>query len=150
METRIKNLRFNRIHIKNVENPFFVIIGDKERIPDEFEQRVGSIEDVYFSNIYVEAVKKNHGNYIGGLKKAGKIYPIKNIRFEHVTLYNLGGEKSIPDIPPEFGKQYPEVHCFGILPASAYFIRHAQQVILNDCITIVSGPDARESTVYLD
>lgn len=147
---RIKNIRFNRIHIKNVENPFFVIIGDKERIPDGFEQRVGSIEDIYFSNIYVETVKKNYGNYIGGLKKDGKIYPIKNIRFENVTLYTLGGEKNIPDIPPEFGKQYPESHCFGVLPASAYFIRHAQQVIFNDCSTIVSAPDARESTLYLD
>lgn len=146
----IKNLRFNRIHIKNVENPFFIIIGDKERIPNDLEHRVGSIEDIYFSNIFVESVKKNYGNYLGGLKKDGKVYPINNIQFENVTLNTLGGEKNIPEIPPEFGKQYPEAHCFGTLPASAYFIRHAEQVVFKDCTTIVSAPDARETMLYLD
>jgi len=141
----IKNIRFSRIDIQNVESVFFVIIADKERIPAGYEHRIGSIEDILFENIDACGVRRNYGSYLGGFKKDSRVYPIKNFKFNNVNVTYLGGCENIPTEPAEFEKQYPESNCFGILPASGYYIRHAQNIHFTNCKTIIALPDARET-----
>ncbi len=146
----IKNLRFKHIVIRNVESVFFILIGDKERTPDWCERRIGSIEDIYFEDIQAESVRRSIGTYLGGFYKNGGTYPIKNIMFDKVNVIYQGNITEVPPVPEEFGKQYPESNCFGVLPASGYFIRHAQNVVFQDCETIIALPDVRKTFYVVD
>ena len=46
------------------------------------------------------------------------MYPIEDISFEKVDVVYKGGVSEVPASPAEFGLQYPESNCFGLLPAS--------------------------------
>lgn len=146
----IKNLRFRHITIRNVESVFFILIGDKERTPDWCERRIGSIQDIYFEDIQADSVRRSIGTYLGGFYKEGVTYPIENIFFDKVKVVYQGNVKEIPSVPAEFGHQYPESNCFGTLPASCYFIRHAKNVVFTNCKAIVALPDAREPFYIVD
>ena len=145
---KIENLSFENIIINNVESACFILIGDKGRIPDWGEHRIGSIENIHFKDMEVYHVRRSYGSYLGGFKKNDMIYPIKNIRFENVKAVFQGGVEEMPERPAEFGDQYPESNCFGILPASAYYIRHAENVVFEDCKTQIALDDVREAFVY--
>ena len=141
----IKNMRFSRMDVQNVESVFFVIIADKERVPAGYEHRIGSIEDIIFQDIDACNVRRNYGSYLGGFMKEEQVYPIKNFTFRNVNVIYLGGCESIPNEPAEFEKQYPESNCFGILPAAGYYIRHAENITFENCKTIIALPDIRET-----
>lgn len=147
---QIKNLHFRRILIQNVESVFFILIGDKGRFPDWGEHRIGSIEELYFEDIYAERVRRSYGNYLGGYETDGIVYRIRDIFFSRVRMICQGGICEIPPVPPEFGSQYPESNCFGVLPAAGYFIRHAEHITFTDCETLVALPDARPSFALAD
>lgn len=140
---RIQNLHFRRIIIQNVESVFFIIIADKGRTPDWGTHRIGTIEDIYFDSIDAENVRRAYGSYLGGYEKGGEVYRIQGIYFDRVRVIFKGGITDIPQAPPEFENQYPESNCFGILPASAFFIRHADTVIFRKCEFQIALPDER-------
>ena len=147
---RIENLQFEEIVIQNVESAFFILIGDKQRVPEGYEKRIGSVKNISFKNIQADGLKRSYGTYLGGFEKNGVIYPIEDIYLENVDVIYKGGVTQMPDSPEEFGLQYPESNCFGILPASGYYIRHARNVTFKDCRTVVAIPDIREKFVVED
>lgn len=148
---QIRNLWFRRIMIQNVESVFFLIIADKGRTPDWGTHRIGSIRDIRFEWIDAERVRRPYGCYLGGYEAPdGKIYRIRDIYFRHVNVIYTGGVSYIPDPPPEFGDQYPESNVFGILPASAYYIRHAGAVLFEHCGMTVALPDERPAVSVSD
>ncbi len=147
---RVENLEFDEIVIQNVESAFFILIGDKQRVPEGYERRIGSVKDIRFKNIKADGLRRSYGTYLGGFAKDGEVYPIENISFEKVDVVYKGGILEVPATPEEFGLQYPESNCFGLLPASGYYIRHAKNVSFKDCNTIVALPDERDMIVIDD
>ena len=141
---QIRGLCFRRIEISNVESVFFVIIADKGRTPEWGSHRIGIVEELVFEDIYAEKVRRGYGSYLGGYASGSERYPIRNIRFERVRADYLGGVSEVPQEPPEFENQYPESNCFGNLPASGYYIRHAENIVFEDCETNVLYPDSRQ------
>lgn len=144
---QIRNLQFRRIDIQNVESVFFILIADKGRVPDWGTHRIGSIKDISFDEIEAENVNRSYGSYLGGYEYNGNVTRIQNIRFHRVNVIYKGGIHEIPPEPPEFANQYPESNCFGVLPGSGYFIRHADNIEFHDCKTVVALPDSRK-TIY--
>ena len=120
-----------------------MIIADKGRTPDWGTHRIGMIKDVYFDSIDAEDVRRAYGSYLGGYEKDGEVYRIQGIYFDRVRVIFKGGITDIPQAPPEFRNQYPESNCFGVLPASAFFIRHADTVVFRECEFQVALPDER-------
>ncbi len=147
---RIKNLQFRRIVIQNVESAFFILIGDKGRTPDWGEHRIGSVEDILFEDIHAEGIRRSYGSYLGGYEADGKTYLIKDITFRRVNAIYKGGVSEIPSTPAEFGNQYPESNCFGILPGAGYYMRHGENISFEECNTLVALPDSRETYVIED
>ncbi len=139
----IKNLAFRRINIRNVESVFVIIVGDRCKTPPWGEKRVGHIDGVVFENIEAENVLRSYGTYIGGLRREDVVYPVKNILFDRVNVTFRGTVTEVPSIPDEYSGQYPESDCFGILPASRFFIRHAENVVFTGCSFLTALPDAR-------
>ncbi|MBQ7924815.1 MAG: hypothetical protein IJ335_00795 [Lachnospiraceae bacterium] len=146
----IKNLQFRRIFIQNVESAFFILIGDKGRTPDWGQHRIGSVEEILFENIHAEGIRRSYGSYLGGYEAEGKTYLMKDITFRRVNAIYKGGVSEVPGNPAEFGKQYPESNCFGILPAAGYYMRHGENITFEDCNTLVALPDSREVYVAVD
>lgn len=146
----IDNLHFDEIVIQNVESAFFILIGDKQRVPEGYQKRIGSIQNIFFHNIQAEGLRRSYGSYLGGFEKNGIKYPIENIYFSGVDVVYKGGMKEIPASPLEFGNQYPESNCFGNLPACGYYIRHAKNVVFENCQVQVALPDARPIFVAED
>lgn len=147
---QIRGLSFRRIEISNVESVFFIIIADKGRTPDWGSHRIGTVEELVFEDIYAEKVRRGYGSYLGGYVSGTERYPIRDIRFERVRAAYLGGVTEVPQEPPEFENQYPESNCFGNLPASGYYIRHAENIVFEDCETTILYPDSRETFVLSD
>jgi len=53
-----------------------------------------------------------------------------------------------PNNPPEYsGKIYPESDMYKHLPASAYYLRHTENVVFESCETIVAEEDIRKKIV---
>ncbi len=141
---RVRNLRFRRITIQNVESVFFIIIADKGRTPDWGTRRIGSVEEITFEWIEAERVRRPYGCYLGGYRTpGGEVHTIRDIYFHGVNAIYEGGVSAVPSPPPEFADQYPESNVFGNLPASAYYIRHADTVVFEKCGMTVALPDAR-------
>lgn len=147
---KIRNLQFHQISIQNVESVFFILIGDKGRTPDWGQHRIGSVEEIIFDQIEAEGVRRSYGSYLGGFEKEGKVYPIRDILFSQVNVIYKGGISEKPEFPEEFANQYPESNCFGVLPASAYFIRHAERLTFRDCQTQVALSDERPAFYVTD
>ena len=78
------------------------------------------------------------------------VYPIKNIFFDKVNIVYQGNVKEVPSIPDEFANQYLESNCFGVLPASGYFIRHAENIVFSNCQTLIAFPDTRKTFFLVD
>lgn len=146
----IQNLEFEEITIQNVESAFFILIGDKQRVPEGYERRIGNVKNIRFQNIKVDGLRRSYGTYLGGFLKDGVVYPIEDIYFEKVNAVYKGGVTEQPASPEEFGLQYPESNCFGLLPAAGYYVRHAKNVTFTDCNTVISLPDVRKVFVYED
>ena len=146
----IKNLQFRRIFIQNVESAFFILIGDKGRTPDWGEHRIGRVEDILFEDIHAEGIRRSYGSYLGGYEADGKTYLMKDIIFRRVNAIYKGGVSEIPSTPAEFGNQYPESNCFGILPGAGYYMRHGENISFEECNTLVALPDSRETYVIED
>lgn len=143
-----KGIRFERIDVKEAGSAFFVILGDRGNIPSWGTHRIGSVEDIHFEDIEVENPLFNYGSYISGFKADGKRHAIRDIFFKNVRAEFLGGLGEAPKDPPEYSKEvYPECDMFKQLPASAYYLRHADNVVFEDCRTIVLVADARQDTV---
>lgn len=139
-----KKYLFERIEVANTGSAFLVVLGNRGNIPDWGTYKIGSIENVLFSDISVEKLKKSHGSYIGGFCQDGKEYRVNHIHFRRVKVRCRGGVRCCPDCPPEYDRPiYPEDSMFGDLPASAYFIRHGD-VIFEQCRMEAAEPDARD------
>ena len=146
--SNVKNLRFNRIKMSNVQTPIYFLNGTGLRTG-----RIGStVEDIYVSNIEVRDVYGEQGSSIQGADVDGTVYPIKNIHLTNVDVQDFkGGVNSVPNDPQEMPRgKYPEVTVFGTYPAWGYYIRHAENVVFTNVTHSVSPEDVREDVVLED
>ncbi len=143
-----ENIHFERIEVKDAGSAFFIVLGDRANIPPWGTHRMGSIKDIYFEDIYVENLLKNYGSYISGIEKDGEVHNIQNIFFKNVKAEFRGGLTEQPIDPPEYSEKiYPESDMYKQLPASAYYLRHAKNVVFDSCETIVAEEDVRKKIV---
>lgn len=145
-----ENLRFERIEVQDTGSAFFIVVGDRANIPSKGGRRIGNIRNIYFEDIQVHNLLRNYGSYIAGLEQDGIEHRIQNISFKNVKAAFRGGEMLKPAIPPEYPiGDYPESTMFGQLPASAFFIRHADNVTFEECEITVLEEDSREKIVQI-
>jgi hypothetical protein len=143
-----KNIRFERIEVKDAGSAFFIILGDRGNIPAWGTHRIGSIEEIYFEDVYVENLLFNYGSYISGVKKDGGQHNVRNISFKNIKAEFRGRLEKKPADPPEYTANiYPECDMFKHLPASAYYLRHTEGVVFENCQTVVKEEDVREKIV---
>ena len=134
--------------------PLFIRLGNRARqyIPEIPVPGVGSLENVTISNITACNTGKV-GCAIVGIPG----HPVRNIHLSNLVMEFPGGvDKPVnPEAVPELEDHYPEATMFGLLPAYALYIRHAENISISNSRAWCRQEDSRpalytEDVVGLD
>jgi len=143
----VSNINFSRLEFSNCGAAFFVFLGQQPGHPDGDVDKLGSINNVHFTDILCSSnnsTSNKWGSNITGQIYNNVTYPITNLFFTNCNITFKGGDNFIPGNPPEWdSSQYPEVSMWGDLPAYGYYMRHVNGVTFTNCTSRVNGADAR-------
>jgi polygalacturonase len=154
------------IVMENVNNPIFIRLGNRAR-PYKEGMTINSVGSV--RNISIKNVHATNTGYFSekmqsrGLasKRTGHIpssisglpgHPVEDVHLENIFIQYSGGLNEPYDVSreiPEAEDKYPEHHMFGQLPASGFYLRHAQNIHFNNVVIEMAKPDSRQ-LFYLD
>jgi polygalacturonase len=136
----IDNLNFSNCIIENCGQAFFILLADRKRTVPGRKTRIGSISNIYFSNITGSGFTQQYPSIITGIKG----HHVQNVTFENINLTLQGGETRNDQTVMEYDGKYPEGSYFGNTPAWAFFIRHTDQVTFINCNFEKEKPDVRK------
>jgi polygalacturonase len=163
----IENIAISNIKAKNTGNAVFLRIGQRnQKVPP------GSLRNVHIRNMNVEVpnavpdagypmagppVRVPHNlicSSIVGLPDR----PVENVTLENIEIVFGGGARketayvpveSLDQIPQRRG-DYPEFSMFGELPATGFFVRHAEGLVFRNIKIKVLESDFRPALVFDD
>ncbi len=148
--SNIENVVFQRIKMKNVGSPFFIILADRGRTPAGDVRKAGTIKDIIFRDIVVTSCGTTIGCAISGTTKNGITYKPQNILFENININFMGGLTTAPSTPAEYSGQYPNSDMWGNLPAYGFYLRHVSGLTFKNCHFTANTADARPWLVCRD
>ena len=165
----MRNIIVRNIEMDVVETPIFIKLGDRNRPVYidgvETEPDVGVLQDVHISGIRAtvndaekhtdeEREAHNYTPYASSITGFPGHF-VERVSIEDVEIEILGGfpirtEEDAQRAIPENSKKYPENRMFGVLPAHAFFIRHAKDLSLKNVRIAIRQEDARPAFVLDD
>jgi hypothetical protein len=85
-------------------------------------------------------------------------HPVGNVSLKNITItFAGGGRRDVAEVPldrlsgiPEQSERYPEFSMFGELPAWGLYVRHAQEVTLENVVLRAVNHDFRSAMVFDD
>lgn len=130
----------SNISMQDVQTPVFVRLGSRKT--------AGTLKNIIISNI-VAYNKSMMTSSITGIPD----HRVENITLRDMTFYYTGG--GIADdatmIVPENEKAYPEQRMFGFaLPAFGLYVRHVQNMTIENFQCYTLQPDARPAFIFDD
>ncbi len=139
----------DNVRIDGPRVPLFIRLGDRGRVfaADLPRPEIGTLRNVHISNLIATAAD-TCGCSITGLPG----HPLENISLSSVRITFAGGgvaadaEITVPEKPDS----YPESTLFGKLPAFGMYLRHINNVSLNDVVLTTLIPDHRPALVADD
>lgn len=140
----MENVIISDIAMRAVQTPIFVRLGDRKRT---FSKQISRINDVVISRVVARSESKVACSITG--VPGGDI---QNLTISDITLVTDAevGKDEIKMEVPEAIDKYPENRMFGsILPASGFYIRHADGITLSNIKMITKNKDERPM-FYLD
>lgn len=154
--SKIKNIRVKNIRMSNIVCPIFIGLNRRNKFgyesKEEEEKRKygGLIEDVEIENIEcsnVEIPSLITGYYDG--EHTGRV---KDITIKDFSAKYLDNEEKLDIIYPLYENitDYPESNAFGDLPAYGFFIRHADNVVLDNITVTPRTQNTRKMIVSED
>lgn len=144
----IEDITIDNLAMRDLpQPPIFIRIGNRARGP-EGQTPVGIVRRINISNIVASNVQSRYPCLIAGLPD----HPIQDVHISNVRIqYQGGGTADLAArTPPENEKTYPEPSMFGVLPASAFFIRHAAGIQMDHVDVAFDQPDARPAVSLID
>jgi hypothetical protein len=143
----VSNINFSRLEFSNCGEAFFVFLGQEPGHPDGDVDKLGSINNVHFTDILCSPNNSTSaiiGSLITGQIYNNVTYSITNLFFTNCNITFKGGLNSVPGNPPEWdSNQYPEANMFGNLPAYGYYMRHVNGVTFTTDTSRLNGSDVR-------
>lgn len=137
----IDHVNISDITMKDVQTPIFIRLGSRH-------MPTGSLQNVNISNI-IATSESSMSNLISGVPG----HNVKNVVIHDVMLINHSKGPLVDrlDKIPENLKGYPENRMFGQeLPASGFYIRHAENIKLKDISLLVASREQRPFLVADD
>jgi len=135
-----------RLTMHQPQMPFFLRLGARMRGPAGVP--VGRLRDVSISDVVAYDADPRYPSTIAGILG----HPVENVRISRVRHELLGGltpADAVAD-PPELETAYPEPSMFGTLPAFGFFVRHAEDIEIDDVQVAFDHQDTRPAIVLRD
>lgn len=146
---RIKRINISNISMRNIKSSaIFIRLGT--RFKSYRENKISQkpvLQDVIIENIQGTGISTGYGCSITGLKNM----PVENIILKNINLTFEGGGQ-VEDINreiPEKEEAYPNGKIFGILPSYGFYIRHVQNITIDDIWLNFAESDHRPA-IYCD
>ena len=165
----VENIVVDTLTAINTGNVFYLRVGDRNSV-----DKKSSMRNVTISNVYAEvpAGKPDVGyEYEGPVEDLPRnVSPssfvglpdqcVTDVKLKNITIHYPGGGDShyayraaTPEglsTIPEMEKSYPEFSQFKELPAWAFFVRHARNIVFENVNVIALKPDYRPAMVFDD
>lgn len=138
----IEDITITNITMRDIVNaPIFLRLGSRLRSPKGTP--VGNISRVIINNVNVYNADSRYSCIISGVPD----HKINDVLLSNIRILYKGGgtQEDAQLLPPENEALYPEPWMFGIIPASGFFIRHAENVELNNVKVDFMKTDYRPS-----
>lgn len=140
----LEDIAINNISMRNITNaPIFIRLGARMRAPDSLQ--IGECRRIMLSNITVYNADPRFGCIISGIPG----HDIEDLEFSNIHIYYKGGgtkEMALREVP-EYEKGYPEPFNFGTMPAYGFFIRHVNDLRLNNVEVSFMKDDERPAFI---
>jgi len=143
----LEDVTISNITMRDIFNsPFFLRVGARMRSPEGTP--VGKMRRILISNINIFNADSRYASIISGIPG----YKIEDVTFSNIRIHYKGdyNKEDIIPSPPENEKVYPEPSMFGTIPASAFYIRHAQNIRFRNIDVDFEQPDFRPGFVLED
>jgi hypothetical protein len=145
----LENVQVSTIVMRNVKSAIFLRLGNRARPIHEGAPKpgLGSFRNVTLSNIEANGADKV-GCAIAGLPERS----LENVTFDNIRIRFEGGgnladaRREIPEHP----EAYPEYNMFGVLPAYAFYCRHAKNLRFLNTQVAFERQDGRPALVAED
>ena len=135
-------INVSNIVVNGTSTPLFIKLGNRARKYDPAMQtpEIGEIKNISISNFTANGGGK-FSSSISGLPN----HPVKNILLSNIRINSIGGFSSIQPMPKieEVENAYPEGSMFGELPAYGFFLRHVENLNINNVQLLFEKPDTR-------
>ncbi|MDQ7817393.1 MAG: glycosyl hydrolase family 28 protein [Melioribacteraceae bacterium] len=146
----LEGVTISNIRIEGTHVPIYMRLGNRARkfYDEQPQPGVGTFNNVMISNVIATDVQSSIGCSITGIPN----HNVQNVSLNNISIEFPGGG-SIEDakkILPELEDHYPESTKWGNLPAFGFFIRHADNVSLNNIEIRLKNSDARPALVCDD
>ena len=110
---------------------------------------VGALRRINISNIIVYNADSRFSSIISGIPG----YEIEDVLLSNIHIWYKPIDPENTKIPvevPEYEKSYPEPQKFGIIPAYGFFIRHVNNINLDNVTLSVLGTEIRPAIRLID
>lgn len=165
----LRNVVVRNITMDVVGTPIFIKLGDRNRAiateTGDVTPATGTLSDVHITGIRAkvnrcgkfndaERAIHNYQPYASSITGVPGHY-VERVYIENVDIDIIGGfppgtEEDANRVIDENSRKYPENRMFGILPAHAFYIRHAKDIHFRNVRTAIRQPDARSAFVLDD
>ena len=142
----LQDVTISNITMRSVQTPIFLRLGARMRGPSTLT--IGSLQRVSIGNISIIDADPRYPSTISGIPG----HLIDDVRIGNVRQYLVGGltPSDANQNPPELVDRYPENYMFGTLPAYGFYIRHVDNIELNDVAVHFEQNDTRPAFVLDD
>ncbi len=109
---------------------------------------IGKLRRINISNIIVYSADQSYACTISGLPG----HSVEDVHLSNIRIFYKGGgtkEQAGRDVPENENK-YPEPGMFGVNPAYGLFVRHANNIKINDVEFNFMEPDYRPGLLFDD
>ena len=150
----MKDFLFSNILMENVQGPISILLkGWKAEsiiwaVHEDSNWEQGRLENISFENIRATSPAKEWGISITGTTRTRP----RQISFSNIDITFPGGgtaEQARREVP-ERDREYPEMGLYGDLPAYGLYVRHADDITLNNVRFRLKSSDLRPAIVCDD
>ena len=143
--SQVKEVVVEDLEMRNVGQPIFIRLGSRMGKGGTWQQAadrpVGSIDGVTITRLHAYGTNPENGPacVISGIPNAR----IQNVCIKDSSIEMPGGLNGIPRMPPEKEDAYPQSNMFWNTPGYAFFVRHADGIVLENVALSNLAPDKR-------
>ncbi len=145
----MNGISINNVVIQGTVVPLFIRLGNRARGFDKDLPKPGSgsIQNITISNITAYGTY-NYTSSITGIPG----HDIRNVTLDNIRIFSKGGGtiKQFKREVPELETDYPEAVMFDELPASGLYVRHVQNITINNVEFHFETKDMRPALYFDD